>query len=73
MVLPTDKSAKAFNVAVTKINHKYSGTYSKLTKQALEAKEKMNDLQLDLARLPNDIITHERVTYWISAPYMSFN
>lgn len=73
MVLPTDKSSKAFNVAVTKLNHKYSGATSSLTKKAIDAKQKMTDLQEDLINVSYDLDTHERVIYYMGLPYMSFN
>lgn len=65
MVLPTDKSAKAFNVSTVKLNHEYSGDYRKLTKQALESNQKIQEMQKTLYFEEDTARTHERVGYWV--------
>lgn len=65
MVLPTDKSSKAFNVSAVRLNHKYSGDYRKLTTQALESNQKIQEMQKTLYFEDDSASTHERVGYWL--------
>lgn len=73
MVLPIDKSAKSFNASVVKLNHSYSATYEKLTKQSIESEQKMQDLQKTMYFEKDKVITHKRVSYWIDEMRRSFD
>ena len=73
MILPIDKSAKSFNVSVVKLNHSYSVTYEKLTKQSIESEQKMQDLQKTMYFEKDKVITHKRVSYWIDEMRKSFD
>jgi hypothetical protein len=73
MILPIDKSAKSFNASVVKLNHSYSATYEKLTKQSIESEQKMQDLQKTMYFEKDKVITHKRVSYWIDEMRKSFD
>ena len=73
MVLPIDKSAKSFNVSVVKLNHSYSATYEKLTKQSIESEQKMQDLQKTMYFENDKVEAHERVSYWINELRKAFD
>lgn len=66
MVLPIDKSAKSFNVSVVKLNQSYDVLYKKQSKQAVESKQKTQDLRETMYFEENKVLTHERVSYWIN-------
>ena len=69
MVLPTDKSAEAFNVAVARLNFKYSSEYGKITKQVINSDETMSETQLDVDSINTSVKAHQRVTNAINTNY----
>lgn len=69
MVLPTDKSAEAFNVAVASLNFKYTSEYGRITKQVINSDETMNETQLDVDSINTSVKAHQRVTNAINTNY----